>query len=831
MPIDKLVPSANATDVSGLLLVNNYLLIDETIANADGSSNSSHLNIQLTKVATWPLEDLTNTPSSVNSATFRVRAFINGRDDDFITYRFRLLIGAWDYSLEFTEADTAHTNKEIAVGTLFSEAEYNAATVEIEQTSYLKTKGDDGTSLLLDCFELEVDYEVDVNRDVVCTPEVLVLTKNDADVNRTRKVEHESAVNTYYFDASVSGPTDNDGAWTNDAAGFDGSTSTSATAEANGEYGIHDLQAVGHSGPSSGDAITQVRLRVYGGSWESDSQAIIAEVYDGVDLLGTVEIIGNYTSGAWSNYSTLIEPTGGWDWATTQALLVSVYGESLNLQWSHDLYRVELEITSSKENKLIVTSNPATIDTTTNRSVTGITEELALTEVPADINRTRSVLSVSEILRLTTNSAIVNKARDITSIPKALILATDNADVNRTRGVTGVTKAITITTLLAAIGAARGVVGSTKGLTLASIASEVNRGRNVGGIQNPVVETFYGDASISGPADAQDEWDNEANAFDGSTSTFSLGGYFAGTSPYYLIGQGHSGGISDRGIITQVRARAYTGVEFGDPFFCNVWFRHPDTWDTIDYTDNTEFPTLASPAWSPWKVLNAPVGGWTFYVFDRMHQYWGSNVLADKNAYKVELEVTYLPTNKARLRIGRNQASINRTRDVTCTTEILELTPNPAIVETTGDRDVTGFVEVLTLTSNPADVNRTRDVAGTVLSLVLTENQAVVDTSTNRIVNAITEVLDIAGIPADVNRTRDVSGTTVVLTLDELLADVNRQRQVAGATEVIILTENPANVTIDTNRNVQGVTEVLLITPNHATVSLGSVIRRVIIIG
>ena len=293
-------------------------------------------------------------------------------------------------------------------------------------------------------------------------------------------------VDTYHFDASISGPTDIDASWSNDVAGFDNNTVTSSAASANGWYGAKDLQAVGHSGPSSGGIISQVRARVYGGSWEVDNQKVVAEVldvvlgyqdgslynvdngiwvddnncldgslatyaytpsassylrtrgntmvvpasgftdlylrvymasvddastiygaiYSGVEnvgdipthssstpawtdyikidtpaggwtqfkldaielnlrsagtgevrvyklewklvlsSLGSPEIIGNYSSGAWGDYVTLATPAGGWTWEKTQSLEVSAYGQSDGLQWSHELYSVELEIST-----------------------------------------------------------------------------------------------------------------------------------------------------------------------------------------------------------------------------------------------------------------------------------------------------------------------------------------------------------------------------------------------------------------------------------------------------------------------------------------------------
>ena len=158
MTVAYLVPSANA--VSALLMnVNDYTLINEEVANADGSVNSTNTNDQRSNgTAVWNLTDL---PAfdSINSATFRVRARTGGgQNDDTSTYRFRLDIGGSTYDITIAETEETFANKTIAVGT-FTQSQYNAATVTLSQTAWNKTKGADGLFCEIDAFELEVDYE------------------------------------------------------------------------------------------------------------------------------------------------------------------------------------------------------------------------------------------------------------------------------------------------------------------------------------------------------------------------------------------------------------------------------------------------------------------------------------------------------------------------------------------------------------------------------------------------------------------------------------------------------------------------------------------------
>lgn len=164
MAVDKLVPTANATDTGGVLLTNNFSLIDETVASADGSVNSTNVDdISALAAAVWnSISDLSSSPSSINSATFRVRARVtrsSGTDDTY-TYRLRCVVGGTNYDITYTDADVdaGFIDRTIAVSTAHTEAQFNGATFELQQTLYSKTKGFDNCQLDIDAIELEVDY-------------------------------------------------------------------------------------------------------------------------------------------------------------------------------------------------------------------------------------------------------------------------------------------------------------------------------------------------------------------------------------------------------------------------------------------------------------------------------------------------------------------------------------------------------------------------------------------------------------------------------------------------------------------------------------------------
>lgn len=148
-------------------------------------------------------------------------------------------------------------------------------------------------------------------------------------------------VNTYYFDASTAGPTDSTSAWTNDANAFDGSLSTFArtTTEL-----TSTMTATGTTAPSSGtDGIISVRGRIY---LECDDSTSWLD-YTISDKFGTITIakgsVQVLTAG-WTSWFDIAEPETGWTWTNLSTLDLSV------LLWAGsgvDLYRVEIEVTSN----------------------------------------------------------------------------------------------------------------------------------------------------------------------------------------------------------------------------------------------------------------------------------------------------------------------------------------------------------------------------------------------------------------------------------------------------------------------------------------------------
>lgn len=158
------------------------------------------------------------------------------------------------------------------------------------------------------------------------------------------------ATNTYYFDASIAGPTDADAIWTNDANAFDGSTSTVATA-GNGAGAIGSesskfLYGAGTTAPTSGSNITQVRARIYhspqnnAGSFTGVTKIYTASL---AETIGTITT--SSTSAGYIAYVTLSTPSGGWTWTKVNELEVKTY-QTASSAANEQMAVIEVEVTS-----------------------------------------------------------------------------------------------------------------------------------------------------------------------------------------------------------------------------------------------------------------------------------------------------------------------------------------------------------------------------------------------------------------------------------------------------------------------------------------------------
>ena len=153
-----------------------------------------------------------------------------------------------------------------------------------------------------------------------------------------------TGVETFHFDASVAGPTDDNTDWLSDGNAFDGVLSLRAS----NTVPTSRLKGTGTNANASGTAITQVRARTYGYSLNGDTygSVIHAEIFSSAELLGDA-VNDLFTIDDWDSYVVLTAPTGGWTWAKLQALEVQFYGTETSTGATRRVYRTEIEVTTA----------------------------------------------------------------------------------------------------------------------------------------------------------------------------------------------------------------------------------------------------------------------------------------------------------------------------------------------------------------------------------------------------------------------------------------------------------------------------------------------------
>lgn len=146
---------------------------------------------------------------------------------------------------------------------------------------------------------------------------------------------------SYYFDASIAGPTDIGGVWTSDANAFDNDATPSTFATTTTTVNTNDLNATGTTAPTGNtQEIISVEARLYAS--HSASGTVIGTVkYSGVSLGGP--LIASATPN-WSGYTILTVPSGGWTWTKVTNLLIS-FNNPFGTAGTINVYKAEVRVT------------------------------------------------------------------------------------------------------------------------------------------------------------------------------------------------------------------------------------------------------------------------------------------------------------------------------------------------------------------------------------------------------------------------------------------------------------------------------------------------------
>jgi len=149
---------------------------------------------------------------------------------------------------------------------------------------------------------------------------------------------------TYHTDASVSGPTDSTGFWTDDGNAFDGSIETHSYSGSSTNTDTKRLIGTGTSYVSGTPGrITQVRARIYGYTTSATgSIGISGYIYYSTTALGTARQTQN--SLQWGDYETL--SYSRWSWTIIKNLKIE-FSNLINSSVAY-IYICEIETTYEK---------------------------------------------------------------------------------------------------------------------------------------------------------------------------------------------------------------------------------------------------------------------------------------------------------------------------------------------------------------------------------------------------------------------------------------------------------------------------------------------------
>lgn len=154
-----------------------------------------------------------------------------------------------------------------------------------------------------------------------------------------------------------------------------------------------------------------------------------------------------------------------------------------------------------------------------------------------------------------------------------------------------------------------------------------------------VPATYYFNGSDAAASDPNSAWTNDANAFDGSTSTFAETSTNGSVSSNFLKAEGTNAPTTG-GAIVKVRARVYVGSLAGGGTGTVHAAIYTDALAELLGTPNRASATTG--AWGNYVTLATPTGGWTWQKVNDLETkiYVVGEIAASNYAFRVEIEVT-----------------------------------------------------------------------------------------------------------------------------------------------------------------------------------------------
>ena len=428
-------------------------------------------------------------------------------------------------------------------------------------------------------------------------------------------------VTTYHLDASDAGPTDASADWADDADTFNGSTADRALNSGNGTGW---LSGDGTTAPTTGDYISRVQWRVNAENNIGDQ--LNHEIRE--DSPAGAVLDARSTSVAaqeWNSWGDLLAPSGGWTWQKVNDLSYRVQTNAASDVGG--AYAVEVRVFAGELVHFYDTEDASAGFLSTTYSNTPNSGSAPAQILGADLKANTKYLIVARALiggnnagatfgcRIQTDddSTIEAKSESIVEVEQAS--STSLMSYFFPHSFTTSASPADVEFQLFGYGSQESYIrlSSLFLLDLDAITDAVSLG------------TFYFDASDAGPTDTGGDWDNDANAFDGSDSTEATS-----NASGNLSGEGTTAPTSGA-TIGDVQFRAYMNAEIG-AVTCDI---------DEDSVGGTQLGTVSQASlagWTNWQTLTAPGGGWTWQkVNDLACEF--STTSSNKDIRKVEVRV------------------------------------------------------------------------------------------------------------------------------------------------------------------------------------------------
>jgi hypothetical protein len=159
----------------------------------------------------------------------------------------------------------------------------------------------------------------------------------------------------YYMNATVEGPVDDEGVWTDDALAFNGNILNYAF---NATKGLafddeNRIRGIGHSGPankSNFPVINGVRFRIYGSiTGTGDLTMFGGIVVDALALVGTSRITSDTPDwGDWVEVTPSPSLDWEWDWDKVYNSKIKMFAAGSGTLTEVRVYAIELEVSYSQ---------------------------------------------------------------------------------------------------------------------------------------------------------------------------------------------------------------------------------------------------------------------------------------------------------------------------------------------------------------------------------------------------------------------------------------------------------------------------------------------------